>query len=117
MTVHPIIVYVAGPYRDPRGHYYVEQNIRRAESIAVKLWGYGIPALCPHTNSRGFDGAAPDDVFLEGDLVMLRRCDAVLLTSDWQRSVGTHGEIAEAKRHGIPVFETLEGLFEWTSKR
>lgn len=116
--VLPIVAYVAGPYRDPRGPFYIRENIRRAEAVALDLWQQGVPALCPHLNTALFDGAAPDEVWLAGDLVMLARCDVVVLTEDWSRSAGTRAEARFAEQSGIPVFvwESPE-LQDWISEK
>ena len=57
------VVYIAGPFRGPNA-WEIEQNIRRAESLALEVWRAGAAALCPYTNTRFFQGAAPDDVWL-----------------------------------------------------
>lgn len=105
------VVYIAGPFRGPSA-WDIEENIRRAERLALEVWRAGYAALCPHTNARFFQGAAPDEIWLAGDLELLRRCDAVLLTPDWQKSSGAHAEREEALRVGIPVFEALTALQE-----
>jgi nucleoside 2-deoxyribosyltransferase len=99
------LVYIAGPFRAPTP-WQVEQNIRDAEAISVAVARMpGLFPVCPHTMGRFLSGAAPDKVWLEGDLEMLRRCDAVLLVPRWYRSSGTRAELVEAHRLGIPVFE------------
>ena len=108
MIVAPILCYVAGPYRDPRGTYYVERNIRAAEAIGAKLWQHGIPALIPHCNTRHLDGIAPDQVFLDGDLLMLSRCDVLVLAPNWEQSAGTRAEIVFAEAKGIPVIDSTD---------
>lgn len=106
------IVYVAGPYRGPNA-WEIEENIRRAESLALDAWLIGAAAICPHANTRFFQGAAPDDVWLQGDLAMLARCDAVLLTSDWHRSQGARSEVEFARARGIPILYSLVELQDW----
>ena len=106
------IIYVAGPFRGENS-WEMEQNIRRAETLALEVWRMGVAAICPHANTRFYQGAAPDNVWLEGDLEMVRRCDAVLLVEGWEKSTGTLGEIKEADAAGIPVFKTLAELFQW----
>lgn len=106
------VVYVAGPFRG-RCHWDVEENIRRAERLALEVWRSGAACLCPHANTRYFDGAAEDRVWLEGDLEMLGRCDAVVMTTDWERSNGARAERRYAESRGIPVFESITGLVEW----
>lgn len=106
------VIYVAGPYRGPDA-WAIESNIRRAEALALEVWRLGAVALCPHCNTRFFQGAAPDAVWLEGDLELLRRCDAVILTPDWEDSRGARVERELAARLGLPIFDTLEPLAEW----
>jgi nucleoside 2-deoxyribosyltransferase len=109
------VVYIAGPFRGPSA-WDIEENIRRAERLALEVWRTGkAAALCPHTNTRFFQNAAPDHVWLDGDLELLRRCDAVLMTPDWTRSSGARAEQEFAVVHNIPVFYTLVALMEWLS--
>ena len=106
------VVYVAGPFRGPNA-WEIEQNIRRAEELGLAVWRMGAAAVIPHCNTRFFQGAAPDEVWLKGDIEILKRCDAVILTEDWQRSSGARGEREFALRQGIPTFYTLADLKEW----
>lgn len=106
------VVYIAGPFRGPSA-WDVESNIRRAETLALEVWRLGAAAICPHTNTRFFQGAAPDEVWLKGDLEILRRCDAVLMTPDWEKSSGAQAERDDAEEHGISVFHSLDSLAAW----
>jgi hypothetical protein len=108
------VVYIVGPYRANR-EYHVMQNIRRAEDLAIQVWRSGAACICPHKNTAFFGGAADDSVWLEGDLEIMRRCDALLCTADWQASEGATGEVRLARSLGIPVFETFEELRSWLS--
>jgi nucleoside 2-deoxyribosyltransferase len=102
------VIYIAGPFRAANA-WLVEQNIRRAEELALAVWRMGAAVICPHTNTRFFNGAAEDRIWLEGDLELLRRSDAVLVTPQWTGSSGTKAEIEYAMTHGIPVFYYGEG--------
>ena len=114
------LVYVAGPFRamNPNGKsnaWGVQTNIMAAMKLALEVWKLGHAALCPHANTMFFqdaDGCA-DEVWLDGDLEMLRRCDAVLVTPDWQRSSGARREVQEASTLGIPVFFNIDELKVW----
>lgn len=98
------LIYVAGPFRG-KNNWDIECNIRRAEELALEVWRTpGCAALCPHTSTRFFQGAAPDDVWLDGTLEMLRRCDGVVLTEFWERSSGARTEVRESINLGIPVY-------------
>lgn len=100
----PKLIYVAGKYTDPRGSYYVEQNIRWAEDIARQLWQMGAGVICPHTNTRHFDGAATWEQFMAGDLVMVERCDALVMVPNWLDSKGARMEADHAFANRVRVF-------------
>ena len=113
IVYHMKVVYVAGPFRGPSS-WDIAENIRRAERLALEVWRLGAACICPHANTRNFQGAAPDAVWLRGDLELLARCDAVLMTDDWQRSTGARAEhdVATLRLH-LPVFYRLEELRDW----
>jgi hypothetical protein len=69
-------------------------------------------AICPHANTRFFQYELSDSVWLSGDLAILARCDAMLLTEDWRASEGACKEREFAQQRGIPVYETLRDLIE-----
>src|SRR4051812_1651517 len=104
------VVYIGGPFRskpDPHNQYVQTLNIRRAEALAHKVWSMGAAALCPHLNTANFQGSLPDQVWLDGDLALLAKCDAVLMTPDWEKSAGAKAEQTFALERGIPVFYAL----------
>jgi hypothetical protein len=103
------VIYVAGPYRGPNS-WEIEENIRRAERAALEVWRAGAACICPHTNTRFFQGAAPDSVWLEGDLELLRRCDGILMVSGWTSSSGAKAEKALAESLYLPVFYSIYDL-------
>lgn len=106
------IVYICGPFRSET-HWGIVQNVRRAEALALEAWKLGCAVFCPHLNSANFQGAAPDSLWLEGDLAILERCDAVLCTPDWETSSGARIEVALANDLGKPVFFALADLAGW----
>lgn len=108
------VVYIAGPFRG-RTPWDVEQNIRKAEALALAAWRAGAAVICPHTNTRFFDGAAPDHIWLDGDIEILKRCDAILMTDDWQRSNGARNEHAVAASMPIPIFYDVDSLKRWVN--
>lgn len=114
------VVYVAGPFRCLSKHvegqqdsWGIQSNVMRAMALALEVWRLGAAAVCPHANTMFFQNAAPDDVWLAGDLAMLAKCDAVIMTPDWERSTGARAEEAFARGKGIPVFYTLDDLKAW----
>lgn len=104
------IIYISGPYRDGRGEYYVHQNIQVARTFALEVWRLGGVALCPHLNTVFFGGVdgMDDDVWLKGDLALLRRCDAILMITGWQYSRGAKTELRYATERGMSVLFSLE---------
>ena len=103
------VAYVAGPYRDKRGLWFIRQNIRAAERVALELWRMGYAVICPHKNTAFFDGAAPDDVWIKGDLVILERCDLVVMLPGSEKSEGAMAEFRHAVAKGVDVFRWPEG--------
>lgn len=106
------VVFVAGPYR-AEAEWQVLANIRKAEAVAIRLWQLGVSVHCPHKNTAHFGGAAPDSVWLEGALEMVRRSDAVCCTDDWEDSAGARGEVQLARAIGIPVFMGVNEVQTW----
>jgi hypothetical protein len=106
------LVYVVGPYR-AKTEYGVLQNIQRAEQLALQVWLSGAACICPQKNTAFFGGAADDQVWLNGDLEMIRRCDAIVCVDGWQTSKGSVNEVALAHDMGIPVFETIDEMKGW----
>lgn len=110
------VVYIAGPFRAENA-WEVEQNIRRAETLSLELWREGVAAICPHTNTRFLQGAAPDDVWLKGYLEILRRCDALLTVEGWAHSSGAVAEVKEAQACGVEVFYYLGTCLDFCLER
>jgi hypothetical protein len=99
------VIYIAGPYRaaTPWG---ILRNIRAAQEVALQVWKLGAVALCPHANTALFDGEAPDDLWLDGDLELLRRSDAIVMVHGWHRSTGACAErIYAIETLKLPRFE------------
>jgi hypothetical protein len=109
------VIYIAGPYRALNG-WQVEQNIRRAENLAVEVNvlsdGKAI-ALCPHSLSRFYAGVLPEEYWLAGTLELMRRSDATLMMPGWEKSDGSRRERTEAEQRGMPVFFNLQDLEWW----
>lgn len=98
------VVMLGGKHRDGRGIWYVKENIRCAEEVAIKLWRLGLATICPHKNTAFFDGAADDNVWIAGYLEIMNRCDALVLLPNWKESAGARGEKDMAETLGMPVF-------------
>ncbi len=99
------VIYVAGPYRST-GEWELEKFIRHAEEAALKLWLEGWAVICPHKNTAHFGGAngIPDSTWLNGDLEILKRCDAIYMLNTWEKSIGAKTELTLAKSYGLEVY-------------
>ncbi|HYF36173.1 MAG TPA: DUF4406 domain-containing protein [Prosthecobacter sp.] len=106
------LIYVIGPYRSPTEHG-VSENIRRAEAVAAEVWKMGAACICPHKNTAFMGGVVDDKVFLQGDLKIMARCDAVVTVDGWEASEGSCGEVDAAVEWGITVFHGIESLKKW----
>ncbi len=112
-----IRVYVAGPYRGDGQQATVEKNIYQARIAATKLARAGMFPITPHLNTALFDFESglmapefPPEFWLDNYKDLVLDCDAVLVLPG--KSSGTEAEVAAALRYGIPVFWTLNELFD-----
>lgn len=98
----PLLIYLASPYR-AETDFGVLQNINNASKIASELWGIGHYCFCPVMNSAMMHRTshASAEHFLEGDLVMLSKCDGIVMSPDWETSEGAKGEYAYAQEKGM----------------
>lgn len=101
-----------GPFRAANG-WLIEKNIRKAEEKALELWKEGYAIICPHTNTRFFQGVCQDNVFLDGDLEILKRCDAAFCIEGHEKSLGSIVEVNFCKRNKIPVFKNLDEMSQY----
>lgn len=100
------VIYIAGRYRADTEWGLIE-NIRHAEREALKLWKAGWAAICPHKNTAHFGGAFNDgqrhEMWLIGDLEILRRCDAIYMLSNYRQSEGALKELELAKELNLEI--------------
>ena len=113
-----MLVYIAGPYGGKSRFglirfFQVLLNIWRARRVAVQLWAKGFVAICPHLNTFLMDNVCQRERFLEGDLEILKHCDALVTAGEWFDSEGTRGEIDFAGEHNIPVFHGVGAYLDW----
>ena len=121
MSTQLKIVYVAGPYRAKSGAHdasvynEIEENIRRAEAAAIRLWAAGFGVLCPHLNTNHFEvkcPGIPTEAYLITDLRLLAVCDIIYLLPGWEESSGSVGERDLMERLERPIYEDIEYLIE-----
>jgi len=110
-------VYIAGPFRAKNG-WELTKNVRKAEDAIGDLMIIpDVLPVCPHTMFKNFDRTKNDKFWIDATLELMRRCDSVLVLEGHEHSEGTKGEIAEAKRLGIPVFYRTTEVFNWVGER
>jgi len=114
------VVYVAGPFRAKSQYmegqqdcWEIQKNVMAAMALALEVWRLGAAAVCPHANTMFFQNAAKDEVWLDGDLAILAKCDALMMTPDWRRSSGARAEHDFAEARGMRIFYDLPTLEQW----
>ncbi len=98
------VAYVAGPYRSRWGIFGIFLNVLKSRYIAKRLWAKGYAVVCPHSNSAFFKSCS-EDIILKGYIEILKRCDLVVLTSDWRRSEGAVKEVVVCIESSIPIYK------------
>ena len=93
-------VYVAGPYRNQRGTWFVRENIRAAELVGAEVAKMGAIPIVPHLMWAGWDGLVPDETFLAWGLSVLDMCDVLVVLPNSDKSAGTFGEYKRARDAG-----------------
>ena len=96
------VVFISGKYRGN-----VDENIEHAKREAIKLWQQGYAVICPHLNTAHFDGLCTDDVWLNGDLEILKRLrpyrDIICMLKGWCDSEGAKEEYKLACGLGLRI--------------
>jgi len=66
--------------------------------------------ICPHLNTFWPITACgvPQDEYVRRDLIIVERCDGVVMMPDWEDSEGAVTEYLFARLHNIPVWEYPE---------
>ena len=97
------LLYVAGPYSGD-----TKENIIRAEEVSIGLIRNGFHVYTPHKNMAGYEQYEDDKIgyktWIDMDLDILSRCDAIYVMKDSENSVGVQKETAFARKHKIPIF-------------
>ena len=112
------VVYIAGPFRSVNkgtgksDAWGVQQNVMHAMALSLEVWKRGAVGLCPHANTMFFQDAAgcEDRVWLDGDIELLKRSDAILMTDNFERSSGARAELQHALELGIPALYSVGDL-------
>lgn len=106
-------VYIAGAYNshDVKG---VLDNMRKGLRLSIQVLKSGFAPFSPWLDyTFGIMEDISVEEFKAYSMEWLMVSEAVLLVPGWEESEGTKAEIAEAKRLGIPIFESFISLLHW----
>lgn len=105
-----ILVYIAGPYTGNMNNRL--DNVAVAERIAQHLLFVGYAVYCPHSMMDGWEQepSLEYEDFMQCDMVILERCDAVFTCPNWQGSKGARKEVERAEELDIPVVDSVVDL-------
>ena len=96
------LIYIIGAYSGD-----VEHNIIDAEKVSIDLIRQGHHVFTPHKNTAGYekyeDGIITYQTWIDMDLDILSRCDAVFVMKNSERSKGSKIEIQKAMELGLPI--------------
>tara|TARA_Y100000310_G_scaffold274306_1_gene290239 strand:+ start:1279 stop:1638 length:360 start_codon:yes stop_codon:yes gene_type:complete len=110
------VAYVAGHYSADTD-WERGRNIEAARVVAAQLWREGFAVICPHSNSAWMDGVSTgSNVFYEGYIEILKRCDLVVMVGKFCGSVGAMEEIRVACETAIPVLYTVDSAVRWRAE-
>ena len=85
------VVYISGPYSSD-SESVINENIRHATIAAAEAWRNGLAAICPHKNTERFEKIVPEvtyQTYIDGDVEMVKRCDAIVMLPPWEKSKGS----------------------------
>ena len=107
------MVYIAGKISGKDG-WEIEENIRKAEAVSLRMWKQGIAAICVHSQGRFMVGVGDYDLWLPPDYEIIRRSDALYMVKGWRESPGAVCENAYARTLGKLVFSDMHSLLKWS---
>lgn len=105
------LVYIAGPFSGKDG-WEIAENVHAANRLAREVARMGASPVTPHAIGAQMAGTETYEFWCAATMKMLRRCDAVVFTSDWERSKGARAEHDDAVRRGLPIFYQALGTLE-----
>ncbi len=109
MTFNNKVIYIAGPITAPTV-YQIWRNVGRAHEASLRLMKKGWAVHCPHKNTEFLGGALKKDseedfeAWIERDLCILSRCDAIYMLKGWRKSRGSKRELAKAKELELTIY-------------
>lgn len=96
------LLYVAGAYSGD-----TIENIKKAEEVSINLIRNGFHVVTPHKNTSGYEKYEEENItyrtWIDMDLDILSRCNAIYVMRNSQNSNGTQQEIEHAKKLNMPI--------------
>ena len=110
------LIYVAGKYT-ASNYSGIEDNIKKAEAVSIKLFSLGWAVFTPHKNTAHYEiyESVTDldyDFWMECCFEILSRCDAIFMMDGWKESSGSLREHEFAKKCGIEIYHGIPGYPE-----
>ena len=94
------LVYIAGKFRGANA-WEIACNVHVAEAAAMRVAELGGMPVVPHSLGQHMAGTLDETFWLAGTLLLLSRCDGILLLPSWLESAGARAESDYAEQHGI----------------
>lgn len=112
------MAYLSHPYAplNRRAEIFVEaikaENVEEAGDIALKIMKkyLNLTIISPLHNYSFFEGKQLRNTkILEYDFKLLSKCTHLILSGNWQHSLGCMAEYGYAKAKGIRIYEYVDG--------
>ena len=116
------VIFLSGPYSefndDSDRKHTVGENIDIARKYAIVLWEMGFTVYCPHLNTAHFEKDCECEYgdYIDGNLEILSRCDAIFMLPFWSHSRGAQIELNHTDRRGMRIFHNLSEIEEWAEE-
>lgn len=94
------LVFIAGKFSGAN-NWEIACNVHAAESAALRVAELGGMPVVPHSLGQHMFGTLPEEFWRAGCLLLLSRCDGILLLPGWMDSAGAVAESKHAEQHGI----------------
>lgn len=94
------LIYIAGKFRGENA-WEIACNVHAAEAAALRIAQLGGMPVVPHSLGQHMLGTLDETFWLAGTLLLLSRCDGILLLPSWTASKGASAESDYAEKHGI----------------
>jgi hypothetical protein len=104
------LIYVSGKYTSEKGDLdETRKYIEVATKASIKLFKKGWNVFTPHKNNGEYEFRKDSkdltyDFWIDIDLDILKRCDAIFMLKNWRNSKGALIEINKAKEWGIKIY-------------